>query len=401
MKTAIIILDGAADHALPQLGGRTPLEAAYMPHACLLAQRGQTFLVDAVFEDLPVGSIVAAIAILGLDPHQHFPNGRASFEAAASGIHLGPNDLAFRCNLISVEDGRITDFTAGMIDDAKARSLVLSYPQIHGPMALFPGQSYRNILVYRNAGVRAHDFECAPPHQHRNDAIEGLWVKARTPAASRIARELNAFLRTSQQQIPLLSEEFGANADMFWLWDPSDAPLMPTFRSLFGVRGAVVSGLSFLRGIGLSMQMLAQEVPGATGYLDSNFAGKVQAAQNLLEEVDVVAVHVNAADEEAHQRSISGKLRALERTDAEIIGPMIQHLRRRFPEAFRIAILPDHYTCVGDGRHIVHPVPCAVYGTAIERDRATQFDERDIAANGSGRINGWDLMPILRSGAEI
>ena len=396
MKIAVIILDGAGDHPVPELGGRTPLEAAYIPHISFLAQRGTTFLVDAVFDDLPVGSIVAAIAILGLDPHRYFPNGRASFEAAASGIYVGPQDLAFRCNLISVQDGRIHDFTAGLIDDAKARSLVLAYPQPGGPIELFPGQSYRNTLVYRNAGVAAKSFLCAPPHEHRNQAINEHWIKARTSDATPIVDELNSFLRKSAELIPRLSAEFGTQADMFWLWDPSDAPTMPSFRSVFGVRGAVVSGLSFLRGIGIAMQMLTAEVPGATGYLDSNLRGKVDAGMAFLDDVDVVVIHVNAADEEAHQRHVAGKVKAIELADAHVVGPVVQHLRSRFGDRFQVAVLPDHYTCVADGRHIVHPVPCALYGKGIPTDDAMTFSEREIAARGSGRLKGWELLPMLQ-----
>ncbi len=185
------------------------------------------------------------------------------------------------------------------------------------------------------------------------------------------------------------------HADMFWLWDLSNAPTMPSFRSLYGVRGAVISGLSFLRGIGLAMQMLTGDVPGATGYIDSNLVGKCEAAKALLEEVDVVVIHVNAADEEAHQRNVAGKVRALELADSHVVGPLVQHLSRRFPENYRVAVLPDHYTCLADGNHIVHPVPCAIYGEGISTDTAVTFSEREVASRGSGRINAWELMPML------
>lgn len=401
MKTAIVILDGAADHPIPELDGRTPFEVAYVPHLTLLAQRGRTFLVDAVFDDLPVGSIVAAIGILGLDPHTHYPNGRASFEACASGIQIGPKDLAFRCNFISTENGRIKDFTAGLIEDAKARSMMLAYPPTGGSIELFAGQSYRNTLVYRNAGVPASAFQCSPPHQHRGDRIDDLWIAPLSTAATPIANQLNAFLRSSQGEVRRLSDEFGADADMFWLWDPSDPPHMPSFRSIHGVRGAVVSGLSFLRGIGLSMHMLVADVPGATGYIDSNFRGKVEAATALLDESDVVVVHVNAPDEEAHQRHIKGKVDAIELADSEVVGPMIRYLRNRFPNDFRVAVLPDHYTCLSDGTHIVYPVPCAVYGRGIAPDDAVSFSEQEIATHGSGRLKAWELMPILRDSHRV
>ena len=397
MKTVVVIVDGAGDHPVVALGDRTPLESAYIPHMAFMAQQGRSYLVDAVFDDLPVGSIVAALAILGYSPHRYFPNGRASFEASASGIRLGPDDLAFRCNLISVQGGRIVDFTAGLIEDAVARSLVLNVTQPNAAVELFPGQSYRNTLVYRRAGVPASAFLCAPPHENRGREIEELWVRARTSDAEPIASELNAFLRDSARQLARLNEEFRTRADMLWLWDPSHAPDMPSFRSVHGARGAVVSGLSFLRGIGMAAQMLCPEVPGATGYIDSNLRGKAQAAMDLLRDVDVVAVHVNAADEEAHQRNVAGKVKAIELTDAEVVGPLVRHLRGAYPDAHRMAVLPDHYTCVADGHHVVHPVPCLVYGTGVVPDAASRFSEREASARGSGRIKGWELLPMLRA----
>lgn len=395
MKLVIVILDGAGDHPVPQLGGRTPLEYAHLPNLSFLAQRGRTGLVHAVFDNLPVESIVAALGILGYDPYQYFPNGRASFEATASGIRVGPRDLAFRCNLVSVRAGCLTDFTAGLIDDRRARNLILGVPRSNPAIEVFPSQSYRNILVYRDANVPASDFNTYPPHQNRDLAIEEMWIRAASPAAEPIAAALNAFQRESAQHIRALNADLGTEADMLWLWSPSDAPALPPFRSMFGRRGAVVAGLHFLRGIGLSAQMFSADVPGATGYIDSNLAGKTAAAIDLLEEVDVVVVHLNAADEEAHQRNLDGKIRALELFDEIVVGPLARHLHRRFPDAHRMAFLPDHYTCVADGRHIVHPVPCAVWGTGVVPDQASFYGETEIATHGSFDIKAWELMPRL------
>lgn len=396
MKVVIVIADGAADHPQAALGGRTPLEHAFIPNMAWLTEHGTTGLVDAVFDDLPVGSIVAALGILGYDPYRHYPNGRASFEALAGGIQLGEDDVAFRCNLISTRDGVIEDFTAGLIDDATARSLVVAIHTGNPRLELFPGQSYRNILVARGARVPARSFQCFPPHQHRGDRIEDLRVRAVDDDAGPLCADLNRFQWGSIDQLRLLREELPSQADMLWLWSPSDAPRLPSFRATWGVRGAVVGGLHFLRGIGIAAKMRSPEVPGATGYLDSNLAGKVQAAIDLLEEVDVVLVHVNAADEEAHQRNLPGKLRALERIDEEVVGPLARHLRRRFPDGHRLAFLPDHYTCVEDGHHIVAPVPVTLFGTGIAPDAAMTYGEREAAARGGlGRLKAWELMPLL------
>lgn len=395
MKVVIVIIDGAGDRQLAALGGHTPLEHAHLPNMSFLAQRGRTGLVEAVFDDLPVESIVAALGILGYNPYTYFPNGRASFEAAASGIRLGAKDLAFRCNLIAVADGRITDFTAGLIDDLRARNLILGLPRDNSRIEVYPSQSYRNLLVYRDAGVPAAEFVTYPPHQHHGDRIEEMWVRGTTARAKNIADELNGVLRASVAQIRELNLDLGTRADMLWLWSPSDAPALPPFRNLFGRRGAVVAGLHFLRGIGLSAQMLSADVPGATGYIDSNFAGKAEAARRLLEEVDVVCVHLNAADEEAHQRNLQGKLTALEMFDELVVGPLARHLKNTYPDGYRMAVLPDHYTCVEDGHHIVHPVPCLIWGTGIDADKTICYDESESAIRGSFALKAWELMPLL------
>ena len=220
-------------------------------------------------------------------------------------------------------------------------------------------------------------------------------MRGSTPAAQRVADELNGFQRDSVEQLARLNEAFDTRATMLWLWSPSAAPAMPSFHSLFGLRGAVVGGLHFLRGIGLACQMLTPEVPGATGYLDSNLAGKAAAATALLEEVDVIVIHLNAADEEAHKRSLEGKIAALELFDEVVVGPVIRHLRARYPGGHRVAVLPDHYTCVEDGRHLVEPVPCLVYGTGVAPDASRTFGEREAAARGSFTLRASDLMPRL------
>jgi len=395
MKTVIVIGDGVADRPQAELGGATPLEHAFIPNLTFLAQRGRTGLADCVFDDLPVGSIVAALGILGYNPYEYFPNGRASFEALAGGIRVERGDLAFRCNLISLENDRIKDFTAGLIDDDTARNLVVHVKTGHPKIELFPGQSYRNILVYRDAGVSASDFVCAPPHENRMRPIDELWVRGRTPKAQSIADELNQFLRQSREQLRELRREYPSQADILWLWSPSDTPALPPFRARFGSTGAIVGGLKFIAGIGIAAQMYAAHVPGATGYIDSNLPGKAQAAIDLLEKHDFVLVHVNAADEEGHQRNLAGKIRAIELIDEQIVGPIVRHLRRRFPDGHRFAFLPDHYTCVDDGQHIVHPVPYLVSGTGIVRDETQAYSEPAAAARGAQPIKAWDLLPYL------
>lgn len=395
MKAVIVIGDGVADLPQPSLGGHTPLEHAWAPNLNHLAQRGQTGLVDAVFDDLPVESIVAALGILGYDPYEHFPNGRASFEALASGIRMEPGDVAFRCNLVSTSDGRLRDFTAGLIDDDTARNLIVHVETGNARVGIFPGQSYRNILVYRGVGVEAREFICAPPHQHIGEPIADHPVVGLTPRAKAIAEELNALLTSSIEQLAQLRDQYPSKADMLWLWSPSDTPRLPAFKSRTGHSGAVIGGLKFIAGIGIAAQMHTAQVPNANGYLDSNLPGKAQAAIELLERHDFVLVHVNAADEEAHQHNLAGKIAAIERMDTEVVGPIVRHLRRRFPDGHRFAFLPDHYTCVLDGRHIVRSVPYLLNGTGIEWGPARSYGEAEVAKFAETPTKAWHLLPRL------
>ncbi len=397
MKCVVVIGDGVADEPVPALGNRTPLECAFTPNLNFLAQRGQTGLVRCVFDDLPVGSIVAGLAILGYEPHRFFPHGRASFEALASGIRMGPHDLAFRCNLISLQDGTIEDFTANQIRDELAHTLVVGINPENPAIELFPGQSYRNTLIYRNAGQHADasNLVCFPPHEHRGRRIQDLWIRTRDGRSQALCDELNRFQQRSLTQLAELNLEHRSRADMLWLWSPSSAPALPSFRTRYSVGGAVVSGLNFFQGIGLAAQMQIARVPHATGYLDSNLVGKAQAVKDLLESVDVVFVHINAADEEAHRRNVAGKLKAIELIDEVIVGPLARHLRERFPDAFRLAFLPDHYTSVLDGQHKLDPVPYLIYGSGVSPDAVARFDERSVASCADPPLLGWDLLPLL------
>lgn len=397
MKIVMIIADGAADYPVPELGDKTPLEVAYIPNVAFLAQRGRTGLINNVFEDLPVDSIVAAMGLLGYTPYQYFPNGRASFEAIAGGVYLRPQDIAFRCNLISLEGRRIKDFTAGLIEDTVAHNIVMGSTPSNPRIEIFPNQSYRNILVYRDACVPASSFQCSPPHQHRQELIDDLWIQAKTddPQAIKIAEELNEFQRESMEQIKNLNNVYGSEADMFWLWSPSDAPRLPSFQSRYGLRGAVIGGLNFLKGIGIAAQMLAPWVPGANGYIDTNWKGKFEEAVRLLQFVDFLLLHLNAPDEEAHQHNVGGKIRAIELIDEHIVGPLARHLREHYPNEHRLAFLPDHYTCVADGKHVVRSVPYFVYGSGIEQDAASHFSEKECEAQCEQPIKAWELLPYL------
>jgi 2,3-bisphosphoglycerate-independent phosphoglycerate mutase len=378
MKYVIVISDGMADLPLPQLD-KTPVEVAETPNMDFIAKQGRTGLMKTCFDGLPLGSIVANMGILGFNPLQHYPSGRASFEALAQGIYLGKNDIAFRCNLVTVKDNILTDFTSEMISNDHALKLV-SGTHLPEGVELYTGLSYRNTLVIRNAPFKASDIVMSEPHMNIGKNIQEIMPKAKTPEAEAKLAVLKEFMHDSLRQVEELNKVHDTKASMFWLWSPSSPPDIPSFTSLFNIKGGIVSGMDFLRGIGSCAKMHAKEVPGATGYIDTNLKEKLKYAKNLLMYNDLVYVHVNAPDEESHAKNAKNKIKAIELVDKEVLGPLMQFMEDHFPNNYRIAVLPDHYTFVHDGKHGSQDIPYAVYGKDVHVDSVQKYSERDIEA---------------------
>jgi 2,3-bisphosphoglycerate-independent phosphoglycerate mutase len=396
MKIVVLVGDGMGDLPQPELGGKTPLESAFMPHANFLARTGTTGLVRTCFRGMPVESAVANMGILGFDPRRFYPIGRASFEAMARGISLQDDDIVLRCNLISVDsNGRIADFTAGQIGDGEALSLIGQLVTGQTNMELYSGQSYRNLLILRGARVRAADLLTSPPHLHIGHSWENLLVRPRNRSAEPYVSSINNFLRSSLEQITELNRRVATRASMCWVWSPSEKPSMPSFQELHGITGTIVCGIDSIRGIGIAGQMTAEPIPEATGYSDTNLQAKLTYAIRGLQRSDFVYIHVNAPDEESHQHSLTGKMAALERIDRELIGPLLHHLRQHYPGQFRVAFLPDHTTRLSDGQHQPDPVPFLIYGTGMVPDRSIAYGEREIQRHSRLRITSLQLIPML------
>jgi len=377
MKYVVIIGDGMADFPLKELKGKTPLQVANIPNLDKLTQEGQTGLMRTTYKDLPIGSIVANMAILGFDPRLYYPNGRASFEAISHNVYLNENDIAFRCNLISIENDIITDFTSGLIEDNKALNILLNIKFKHKGIEIYPGQSYRNILTIKDVICDASDIKAYEPHMNIGKSIHEVCLESKSDKSTKITKLLNEMMFDSIKQIKHLNSIYKTKIGMIWLWSPSSTPHMPSFEKQYKVKGAVVCGLDFMRGIGKSSGMTSQEIKGATGYLDSCLKEKTKYAINFLNNHDFVYIHVNAPDEEAHQHNAINKIKAIERIDEEIIGPIASHFdNQKIP--YRIAVLPDHYTLTHNGKHHDKPVPFMVCGKGIEKNSVTQFNEDAI-----------------------
>ncbi len=381
MKYLIIVGDGMGDLPVKELDHQTPLEAARTPHLDEIVRRGRLGLMQTIFPNLPAGSIVANMGILGFDPYEYYPHGRASFEALAQGIVLQPGDLAFRCNLISLDGDRIKDFTAGMISDGDALSMLthLKLTKDSFEIEVYPGMSYRNLLIIRAAGIEADEIVCFEPHMNIGQEIHDILPHGRTQQARKFIPVLRKIQLDSIDQFRELNRRFHTKADMIWLWSPSAPPNMPDMLETYGVTGGIVCGMDFLKGIGLAAGLRTEHIAGANAYIDTNYAGKLATAKRFLQLDDLVYVHINAPDEEGHQRDPAGKVRSIELIDQEIIGPLYELCEQDFPGDYRMMILPDHYTLLCDGTHTAHLVPVALFGAGIEPDKSTRLTERQAS----------------------
>ena len=394
-KYVIIVGDGMADLPLRELGWKTPLEVAHTPFMDLIAKNGQTGLMQTCYHSLPAGSVVAHLGLLGYNPARFYPNGRASFEALAQKITLDKNDLAFRCNLITLNEGKIADFTASQITNEHAHHIIKNLNINHPQIEIYPGQSYRNLIIFRNAPFEAKELLTFEPHNSIDQNISGIKIKGKTETAQKYAELLNQITSQSQQEIKQLNQNINSKADSIWIWGPSSSPILPAFNSRYGLSAAVVGGMDFLHGIAESCGMEHKKVPGATGYADTNYSAKLEYAKKHLEKNDLVLIHLNGPDEESHIHNIKGKIKCIEDIDQKIVGPMLQHLQENYKDNFKLVLLPDHYTFLADGKHGDLPVPYAIYGKDVAPDQVDCFDENTIRKNNKNLLISYEFMDFL------
>jgi len=379
MKYVIVLCDGMADFPIPILENKTPLEYAYIPNMHFLAKNGQVGKMKTIFENLPIESAVANMGILGYEPSVYYPNGRASFEALAQGIAIGDNNLAFRCNLISLNHDKIKDFTSANISDGHAKNLISHFKINNADIKIFPGQSYRNLLIVRNTDVCPKDIITSPPHMNIKKSIKDILPQGRTPESKKLAKILSELMLDSINQLSSLNKYYKTEGDMFWLWSPSSTPSLPNFYEKYNLSGSIVAALDFLKGIGAAANMNFEDVPDTNGYIDTSYENKLKYAIKSLETNDFVYIHINAPDEEGHNRNALNKVKSIENIDHKILGPLILNLREQYGNNFRLAILPDHYTAVKDGKHYGFDVPFLVYGKDIQSDKLNEFTEKEAA----------------------
>jgi 2,3-bisphosphoglycerate-independent phosphoglycerate mutase len=394
MKYAIIIPDGCADEPLEALGGKTPLQAARIPHMDAIAQQGVVGRANNVPVHLPPGSDVANLSLLGYNPNEYF-TGRAPLEAAAQGIELGPEDWAIRCNLVTIEDQTMQSFTAGHISTAEAAELLTSAQSVLGAdhLEFVPGVSYRNLLLFRGAKQNApftHDTRATPPHDLTDKSVADDFPRG---PGSDLLNDLMGRSVGVFAEHPINRERRAAGkpvATNVWLWGLGKTPHLKSFRELHGCSGAMITAVDLLRGLAALIGWQRIDVPGATGYLDTDYAAKGQAAIEALKSTDVVCVHVEATDEASHEGRADAKVQALEEIDAKIVGPVHDALKSH--GEYRLVVLPDHPTPIRTKTHSHGYVPLAACGAGLQADAAKTYDEASAAASPLLFEEGWRMM---------
>jgi 2,3-bisphosphoglycerate-independent phosphoglycerate mutase len=413
MKYAIVIPDGCADDPQESLGGKTPLQAARKPNMDRIAQTGFVGLSNNVPASLTPASDVATLSLFGYDPLVVY-TGRAPLEAAAMSIKLGPNDWAIRCNLVTIENEEMRDFTAGHISSEEGKELIAAVQnalggsiergtpgvlverapnRVIGLADFYAGVSYRNILVFRPTKGPApfsEETKTQPPHDIPDKPIEGYVPQG---PGGLLLEALMRLSRDTFRDHPVNQARGAAGkrpATQIWLWGQGRAPTLQPFVQAYGKHGAIISAVDLVRGVGVLLGWKRIDVAGATGYLDTDYAAKGRAAVAVLPDHDLVCVHVEAPDEASHEGKADEKVKALEEIDQHIVGPLLEALLRQGD--WRILVSPDHRTPLATRAHGHGPVPFAMAGTGIAAAGQASYDEVTANAGPLKLDKGHELM---------
>jgi 2,3-bisphosphoglycerate-independent phosphoglycerate mutase len=378
MKYIVMIGDGMADRPLKELNGKTPLQSAATPNMDRLAREGIIGKIRTIPAGFQPGSDIANLNILGYNPQEYY-SGRAPLEAASIGISMKEDDVAYRCNLVTLKYNKdktkavMDDYSSGHISTDEAEKLVLEINQRVGnkEISFYPGVSYRHIMLWSSGETK---IECTPPHD-----ITGKEISDYLPVGNGedMLRELMLKSAGILENHPVNKERMKRGdkpANSIWLWGQGKKLGLPTFKQKYSLDGALVSAVDLMRGIGISAGFEILEVPGITGYLDTNYEGKAEAALKALKRVDIAYIHVEAPDEAGHSGNYRDKIRAIEDFDARVVGNVLKGIVA-FDE-YRLLILPDHATPIAVKTHTEEPVPFVIYDSRMKRkNEDASFDE--------------------------
>ncbi len=387
-KYVIIIPDGAADEPQEIYGGKTVIEAAHTPNIDWISKNGKQGMAKTVPKNFTPGSDVAMMSLLGYDPNQYY-SGRAPIEAAAMGIPMKQDDWIFRCNLVTFSDKNMADHSAGHIPTKEANILINDFAQaIENPdIKFYTGVSYRHLCLMHNQNFKV---KTQPPHDIIGQPVDKNLPKGKGSEllVDLMARSQQFF---AQHEINKVRKDLGENpVSSIWLWGQGQQAFLDKFSRKFGLKGAAITAVDLVRGLAKLIGFDLIDVPGATGYVDTNYTGKASAAIKALQDNDIILVHVEAPDEAGHAGSADIKKLAVENIDKFIVGPVLEHLKT-YP-SWRILVMPDHPTPVRTQAHSGDPVPFAMAGTKVDGVLKESFSEPNAQKTALYIENGSELM---------
>ena len=401
MKYVILQGDGMADYPLDSLGGKTPLEAAATPHMDWLAAHGILGLAYTIPEGFPPGSDVGNMSIMGYDPARYH-TGRSPLEAASMGVSLGPEDIAFRCNLVTLkqeESGAVMeDFTAGHITSEEGSEIIRDLNRQLGGngVEFYPGVSYRHLMVWRGG---EEEMATTPPHDITDQKIDPYLPCGKGSEKLRALMGASETLLT-RHPVNRLRELAGKkSATSIWLWGQGRAPTLPSLKERFGIEGGVISAVDIINGLGVYAGLDRIRVPGITGFFDTNYRGKGEYGLRALEEKDFIFIHVEAPDEAGHMGDVEEKIRAIENFDEKVVGTLLQGMGRW--DEWRLLLLPDHPTPIALKTHSPDPVPFVLYSSSDrEEKKGVAYNERDAKQSGVVVRKAFKLIEALIEGRK-
>ena len=399
MKYIILQGDGMADYPLEVLGGRTPLEAARTPNMDWLAAHGVFGLAHVIPDGFPPGSDVGNMNIMGYDPAVYH-TGRSPLEAASMGVALGPRDIAFRCNLVTLGgsggDSFMEDFTSGHITTEEAAELIRAIGQKLGGNGaeFFPGVSYRHLMVWRDGKEK---METTPPHDITDQKVSTYLPKGEGAERLLSLMEASRPILAAHPVNKKRQAEGRRPATTIWLWGQGRAPALASLAERFGIKGGVISAVDIINGLGVYAGLERIHVPGITGFLDTNYRGKGEYGVASLEKNDFVFIHVEAIDEAGHMGDVEKKIQALEDFDEKVVGTVLQRMAQR--KDWRVLLMPDHPTSIALKTHVAEPVPFVLYSAEAPRQNgAVGYNEKDAAATGIVAKQAYRLIESLIKG---
>ena len=398
MKYIIILGDGMTDRPIEKLGNKTPLMVADIPNIDKLCKWGRCGLFQTVPKDMPPGSEVANLAVLGYDVHKVY-QGRGVLEGASIGMEIEPTDLVMRCNLLCIEDEKIKNHSAGHISSEEAHILIdfLNEKLADDVIRFYPGFSFRHILVVKN-GI--NDLKFTPPHDVPGTLFKDVLIKPTCKRGEETAKLLNQLILESQELLkdhPVNVKRIAKGEDpanSVWFWSAGYKPQMRTLKEKFGVSGAVISAVDIIKGLGIFAGMDVIEVEGATGLTDTNYEGKAEAAIEALKTHDLVYLHVEATDEAGHAGDVDLKIKALEYLDKRVVKYIIEETSK-LKEQTTIAVLPDHSTPCDVRTHTHDPVPFIIYNPGLQPDNVTEYNEESCKNGSLGLVREDEFIKTL------